>query len=593
MKRLTWMSLFAIILLWVSLAYGTVAPPLTSAELPAPPFQLPVISDIQFSGDTVSFSMTGDYSDVFALFYVQTPTDRERVQVEFNLSGGRMTASLSDVLAKGTDYYMNDIRVVFDSADCSSRLNYYGDGAFRNGSFNDLHTGARYNLNEDAQVYAYRLDDLAAYYKDGMLSSYTIYHSNGYDEYDSNGELLVSEFNDPVTGQITITQYQNGALQARYIRDNDGTQHNYDGSGTLRARITVDTDGVRTALIYDVNGILRNTRIHNGIEEKTYDAAGILLSRSGSESGIWFYEEYKNAALQTRYEQVFMQGVWYLDTYKNGVLVERSHDENGEQLHYDSLGNYLGKTVIKGYEEKRYNAKGQLIKTVVDRFETAITYDGKNNFLQLEYSDPYFSDTYLFDAKSALWYINGALYDGPPPLNLSEIKLRTRIVWYPNNTICSFGPNFRDIDPSLTDLWYMFTPIDLSKDGTQSFELIAGNMYVLGQVFVTVSGDSVTVTYSTIKEENNHVYMKSEYLNFFPDLQRVTTVVPEEIGPGFAFGKPISIQKDLNGDTNVLLFIRNVATFRNYVTNDTILRRYYKNNPNRKKLREQMLQMMD
>ena len=118
-------------------------------------------------------------------------------------------------------------------------------------------------------------------------------------------------------------------------------------------------------------------------------------------------------------------------------------------------------------------------------------------------------------------------------------------------------------------------------------------MYVLGQAAVTVSGDSVTVAYATVKGKNGHVYMKNEYLNFFPDLQSVTTVVPEEIGPGFAFGKTISIGKDLKGDTNVLMFIRNVATFRNYVTNDTILRRYYKNYPNRKELREEMLGKMD
>jgi hypothetical protein len=105
----------------------------------------------------------------------------------------------------------------------------------------------------------------------------------------------------------------------------------------------------------------------------------------------------------------------------------------------------------------------------------------------------------------------------------------------------------------------MFTPVDLSHDGTQTFELIGGNMYVLGQAAITVSGDSVTVNYSTVKGKYGHIYVKSEYLNFFPDLDSVKTVVPEENGEGFRFGQTISIQKDLGGDTNVLMFIRNVA----------------------------------
>jgi hypothetical protein len=80
---------------------------------------------------------------------------------------------------------------------------------------------------------------------------------------------------------------------------------------------------------------------------------------------------------------------------------------------------------------------------------------------------------------------------------------------------------------------------------------------------------------------------------FFPDLASVNTVLPEEIGEGYSFGKEISISKDLKGDTNVLMFIRNVATFRDYVTDDAKLRRYYKNYPSRKVLRDEMLAMMD
>ena len=51
---------------------------------------------------------------------------------------------------------------------------------------------------------------------------------------------------------------------------------------------------------------------------------------------------------------------------------------------------------------------------------------------------------------------------------------------YYNNTVCAFGPQFRDVSSKLTKEWYMFTPVDLSEDGTQYFELIGGGMYVIG-----------------------------------------------------------------------------------------------------------------
>lgn len=595
MKRLAWAALFACTLLLFTAALGAVAVPQTAKELPVPAYTLPAITDMQFSGSTASFAITGDYSAVSANFFVETPSGTQSVPVTFTLSGGRMTGSLADVLALGTDYYVGIITVDNNTPDYNMQFSYFGEGDFRDGRITNNHINEIFFLNFDTMhVSLYKLDNLTAFYdEDGNLNGYSISHANGSDEYSGDGVLLMSTLNDPITGRSTTTYYRNGAIQAQYIREADGTQSNYDANGTLRNYITLNPDGSTTALIYDTNGVLRNTRMLDGPTQELYDTAGTLLSRSGISGGNYFHEEYRDGVLFLRHEQVYSPDGWYTDTYENGVLVERSRYEDGILMHYDAAGNYTGKTVRDMHEEKTYNAKGHLTKTVINNVDYIITYDGKNNFLQLAYHDPYFSDEYLYDAKAGVWYFNGVLYDGPPPMDIASIRLRARIVWYPNNTVCSFGPQFRDIDPAMTDLWYMFTPIDLSKDGTQTFELIAGNMYVLGQAAVTVSGDSVTVTYATVKGKNGHVYMKSEYLNFFPDLQSVTTVVPEEIGPGFAFGKPISIEKDLKGDTNVLMFIRNVATFRNYVTNDTILRRYYKNYPSRKELRDEMLGLMD
>ncbi|MBE5786704.1 MAG: hypothetical protein E7324_04105 [Clostridiales bacterium] len=170
-----------------------------------------------------------------------------------------------------------------------------------------------------------------------------------------------------------------------------------------------------------------------------------------------------------------------------------------------------------------------------------------------------------------------------------------RATWYPNNTACSFGPQFREVRPSLTDKWYMFTPIDLSIQGRQEFEYAAGNLYIIGKVYVDVFGDSVTVSYENFYAQGGgNTETKEEFFTFFPDLASVTDVNPETMGvESFTFGQPLSIEKDLKGDTNVLLFVRNKVTYADYVTNSAKLTRFWINHPDRVEIREEMLALMD
>ncbi|MDD6682788.1 MAG: hypothetical protein PUE61_06475 [Clostridiales bacterium] len=170
-----------------------------------------------------------------------------------------------------------------------------------------------------------------------------------------------------------------------------------------------------------------------------------------------------------------------------------------------------------------------------------------------------------------------------------------RATWYPDNTACSFGPQFREVRPGLTDKWYMFTPIDLSVQGVQEYEYAASNLYVIGKVYVHVAGDQVTVTYQNFYETmGGNTQTQEEFFTFFPDLASVTDVNPETMGiSGFAFGQPISIQNDLAGDTNVLLFVRNKVTYADYVTNSAKLPRFWINHPDRVMIRNEMLSRMD
>ena len=170
-----------------------------------------------------------------------------------------------------------------------------------------------------------------------------------------------------------------------------------------------------------------------------------------------------------------------------------------------------------------------------------------------------------------------------------------KATWYPKNTACSFGPAFRDVRPALTDKWYTFTPVDLTKQGRQTFEYVASNLYVIGEVYVDVNGDTVRVAYRNYyAEQSGNTETLSEYITFFPDLKSVKNVDPETMDDlGFRFGQDISIAEDLNGDTNVLLFIRNQVTYCDYVNSTHKLTRFWPNLPERKELRRQMQDMMD
>ncbi len=175
-----------------------------------------------------------------------------------------------------------------------------------------------------------------------------------------------------------------------------------------------------------------------------------------------------------------------------------------------------------------------------------------------------------------------------------DVILQEEPVWYPDNTICSEGPAFRDMQNPVTDKWYTFSAVDLSKQGRQTFEIIGGNMYVIGEVYVDVAGDWVTVTYHNYYDgKGGNTDNKSEFFTFFRDLASATNVNPEEIGSPYAYGVPFSVREMLEGDTNVLLFVRNVASFRTYPVDHAKFRRYWPNTSDYKERREAMLNFMD
>ncbi len=132
--------------------------------------------------------------------------------------------------------------------------------------------------------------------------------------------------------------------------------------------------------------------------------------------------------------------------------------------------------------------------------------------------------------------------------------------WRYRQSVSTLGIRFRDIKPEITNKWFMFTPLDLSRDGVQDIDLIAANVCRVGKVTVCVSGGTVKVE----DRVNRSVDKLSLEFALLPDLASVTSVEISDLKT-YAFGREISIADDLGGDTKVLLF---VSGFVNYDFND-------------------------
>ncbi len=152
-----------------------------------------------------------------------------------------------------------------------------------------------------------------------------------------------------------------------------------------------------------------------------------------------------------------------------------------------------------------------------------------------------------------------------PPLLVLERKKKPDPVWYPNNTVGVIGISLRDEIPGLTSKWYNVLPVDLSRNGIQSYKLVAANMFYIGRVYVNVIGDTVTVDYQLA---SGHVYPKKDFYCWFRSLDEITGEFLENPTGGFRFGRPYSRSEDLGGQDIALLFVCNTVTYRQPVNNN-------------------------
>ncbi len=212
---------------------------------------------------------------------------------------------------------------------------------------------------------------------------------------------------------------------------------------------------------------------------------------------------------------------------------------------------------------------GDFGKISTDFYATYIEKDGKP-YIRLSLNP------WAFDEESQE-YVENVLPEDERYINIKDEEIKDVIdgtyvpksypaTWYPHNTICVAGVEFRDVRPELTDKWYNFAALDLSQDGEQTFDLVAGNMYIIGTVVVRKTGDEVIVDWKLRHQGTNdsNFQLEKEFMTIFSDLNAVTEVEPAKFdGKTYEFGQTISIANDLGGDTNVLLYICNQATYCN------------------------------
>ena len=165
--------------------------------------------------------------------------------------------------------------------------------------------------------------------------------------------------------------------------------------------------------------------------------------------------------------------------------------------------------------------------------------------------------------------------------------------WFPNNTASTMGLSLRDRKPGFTGKWYHVTPLDLSRQGEQVIPLLASNMYIVGEVRVMVEGDSVTVSYSMLGDNFDTARVHSEFLKLYPNLDAITSLEDEALTDGHAFNQPISIEKDLGGDTKVVMLVRNVLTYNLNYRGMRMLTRYWPNKPEHREYRTQLEALLD
>ena len=313
------------------------------------------------------------------------------------------------------------------------------------------------------------------------------------------------------------------------------TQGLPNGGQWLRIDLAWVQGGENATACYNIGGGLTQTSRFDGrYNEFVYDSEGVFMEFRDADSGVW-----------TRFDP-------------DGSAVRYSYETQGMRVWFDMAGNVCWANYVgDGYACTWEPGEGWFIETPTGSVRVQLALD---------------------PSKVS------------PLIIVAEPEPTPEVVWYPNNTIALAGLSLKEAHSSLPDKWYNVIPVDLTRNGRQTYFLTISNARFIGECYVDVWGDEVTVTCEVLQRSG--IDLKSEYGRWFTGLNEITSGSIESERGGFVFGQPLSISEDLGGADVALLFIRSKATYRQPFRDGTELQRYWRNTPSWKEFRKDLTNLM-
>ena len=277
------------------------------------------------------------------------------------------------------------------------------------------------------------------------------------------------------------------------------------------------------------------------------------------------------------------------------------YDRHFNEYIFDSEGRFCEFAYAESGVRARFNTRGVMTSYGYEAFRSMVVwFTEAGDVVCAEYNEG--DGGIAADWEPGYgWYvdtINGReklTLDVPSPwdarrlLPAKEVE-KAEVTHYPNNTICVAGLTLQEADATLPDKWYNVLPVDLTQDGRQVYQLMISNMFLIGEVYVDVWGDEVTVNVSLL--DHGAVRPLGWYGQWFTNLREVTDTSIESTESGFTFGDPLSISEDLGGADTALLFIRGKASYYQPFRDGTALTRYWRNKDEWKEFRQGLQELM-
>ena len=163
-------------------------------------------------------------------------------------------------------------------------------------------------------------------------------------------------------------------------------------------------------------------------------------------------------------------------------------------------------------------------------------------------------------------------------------------VWYSKNTVGLAGLSLKDL--GIADDWHNIVPVDLTKTGWQVFPLVASDARQFGHAYVAVNNGVVSVQFKYAGGMTACYMEHSQCIKWFTSLDEITVDALTSVEGGLTDQDAVNVQNDLGGADIAYLSINNKVTYRDPITGDLKLPRYWRNQSEWIAYRDSLMAMM-